>query len=98
MTAVDFLWGSPSIQPLRKRSHSSEIEFLDLSQQMLNRSPRVAAFFWLRIEERIRLSTLSSGTLSATAPLVEATERAVRWEVAERVCGSNQRSRSHFLG
>ena len=50
--------GRPSIRPLRKRGLLGANGFSDLFQQMLNRSPRVAAFPWRRIEGRICLSTL----------------------------------------
>jgi hypothetical protein len=57
--SVDFLRGSPSIRPLRKRGLLGANGFPDLFLKLLNRSPRVAAFLWRRIEGRMRLSTLS---------------------------------------
>jgi len=55
---VDFLRGSPSIRPLKRRgllgANGLESRFL----QMLTRSPRVAALFWRRIEGRRCFSTV----------------------------------------
>src|SRR5439155_9582921 len=58
--SVDFLRGGPSIRPRKKWGLLGANGFSNLFREYLNRSPRVAAFFWRRIEGRVFLSTLPS--------------------------------------
>ena len=59
LETVDFLRGGPSIRPRKKWGLLGANGFSNLFREYLNRSPRVAAFFWRRIEGRAFLSTLS---------------------------------------
>src|SRR5262249_34921905 len=57
VSLVGLFRGNPSIQP-RKGRGLLGAKFSDPFQPMLNRLPRVDAFFWRRIEGRMCLSTL----------------------------------------
>ena len=64
---VDSLAASPSIRPRRKRGLLGDNGFSDLFGEVLDRPPRVAAFFSRRIEGHICLSTVSKAEIQRAA-------------------------------